>query len=151
MKRNTGRLVVVIALALVVCSVVLAAEQRMVSVAVYDDTESRRIPAKAEMWLRGHGSAWLHKACDKLRNGSLSCGAIDLGMREVAQPLELIIYPDGRAGREIKAGFKMSSGMCKPGCDRDRILLSISDSGVDIKGNPIRAQHGKFTLTFKRR
>ena len=148
---------VLLASTLLLSVVAHAAEQRMVRVAVLDDTDARRIPAKAEIWFRGHGSVWLHKTCDRLSNGSLSCGPINLGMRDVGQPLDLIVYPNGRhldgAGREtgqIKAVFKMTSDMCRAGCARDMITVWISDTEVEVSGSPIMAQHSKVTLTFKR-
>ena len=109
--------------------IALAQEQRMVRISVWDDTNARRIPSQAEIWFRGHGSIFLHQACDRLRNGSLSCSPLDLGMRPVEQALELLVYPSGRkldaAGREIdeiKATIKVTTSMCRPGCDRDMIF-----------------------------
>lgn len=131
---------------LVAAALVRAGEQRMVRVAVWDDTEKRRIPEKAELWLKGTGSVWLHQKCSRLINGSLSCGPLDLGMRDVGQPLELYVYPNGRkldaAGREtdeLKVPFKLTAEMCASGCMRDMISVIVSDTEVELCGAPILA------------
>ncbi len=130
----------------------------MVRVVVADETKARRIPRQAEIWFRGHGSVFLDKTCDRLRNGSMSCGQIDLGMRPVGQVLDLFVYLNGRkldaSGREadeIKAAIKLTPSMCRPGCDLHMIWISIYDTEVEVTGSPVAAQHGKGTLTFKRR
>jgi len=141
-----------LAFVLLASVVVQAAEQRMVRLGIMDQTEERRLPASAEVWFRGQGSVWLHKSCNKLSNGTLACGGpLDLGMRDVEQPLELFIYPEGRDGGEIKAVFKLTADMCKPGCDRDMLRVYIYDATVEVEGAPILAQHKKITLAFKRR
>lgn len=112
-------------------NVAVAQEQRMVRVGIYDVTEVQRISSRAEIWFKGCGSVWLNSACYRLRNGSLSCSTIDLGMRQIDQTSELFLYVNGRKidtmGREtneIKINIKMTSSMCKPGCDRDMIIIT---------------------------
>ncbi len=132
--------------------VAVAADQRMVRVGVHDDTKSRRIPPKAELWLKGKGSVWLHQVCDRLTSGDLSCGPLDLGMREVEQPLELVIYPDGRAAeRRIQVRFKVTRDMCAAGCARDMITVEISDREVTVYGAPVVAAGATDELKWRRK
>jgi hypothetical protein len=143
---------------LVSSELVDAGQQRMVRVAIADDTERRRISDKAELWLRGAGSVWLQQKCNRLRNGSLACGPLDLGMRDVGQPLELYVYPDGRKldakGREtnqFKVPFRMTTDMCSQGCARDMITVVISDTTIEVDGAPIYAAGMKDGVKTKRR
>jgi hypothetical protein len=135
-----------------------AGEQRMVRIGIYDDTEARRIPEKAELWLKGAGSVWLQQKCDSLRNGSLSCGPLDLGMRPVGEMLELYVYVNGRtldaSGREtdeLKVPFKLTAEMCAPGCARDRIIVAISDTTIEVYGAPLQAAGLKDIVKEKRK
>lgn len=135
-----------------------AGEQRMVRIGIYDDTEARRIPEEAELWLKGTGSVWLQQSCDRLRNGSLSCEPLDLGMRPIGEVLELYVYANGRkldaSGREtdeLKVPFKLTADMCVPGCARDMITVAISDTTIDVNGAPLQAAGLKDGVKEKRK
>lgn len=91
----------------------------MVRVVVADETKARRIPRQAEIWFRGHGSVFLDKTCDRLRNGSMSCGQIDLGMRPVGQVLDLFVYLNGRKQGRDQADAEYVQARLRPTHDLD--------------------------------
>ncbi len=134
-----------------------ADEQRMVRIGISDDTETRRIPKEAELWLKGSGSVWLHRKCERLKDGSLSCAPLDLGKRPVGQVLELYVYADGR--KEDEYGFetgelwvplKITTGMCAAGCARDMITVTISDTTIEVDGTPLQAAGLEHAFKAKR-
>ena len=111
-----------------------------VRIAMFDDTEKRPIPQKAEIWIRGLGSWWIAKESVK-----------NLSDREVGVTYTMFIYPDGRSGKELRVKFKMTREMCPLGCARDLISVAISDTHVEIGGTPIKAANDEFEVKLKRR
>ncbi len=62
----------------------------------------------------------------------------------------IYIYPNGRSGKELKVGFKMTAEMCRQGCARDLISVEVSDAEVAIGGTPIKAANEESEIKFKR-
>lgn len=111
-----------------------------VRVAVYDDTEASPLHPKAEIWARGLGSWWLARDTVKEIEGRTP-GKVD----------QLVIYPDGREGKEITVQFQMTADMCPQGCPRDMITVAIDDTEVTVGGLPLEGPYGKTEVVFSRR
>ena len=129
--------------------------EAMVRVAVYDDTKFPPIPARAEIWFRGHGTWWIKQ---DLRGG---IAVKKLGTRPIGELCEgdagLVIYPNGREGigdilaaTEIKVPLKMTADMNPAGSVRDTIHITIGSEQVKVSGLPIEAATGEGTLRFDR-
>lgn len=116
----------------------------MVRVSVFDDTQSKPVHPRAEIWFPGHGSWWLKP---ELEYGS---AFKDLGTRPSGTPQTLIIYPESRDGRELEVPYMMTDEMNPEGSPRDMISVDISDTEIIIHGLPIKAALGKFELKYKR-
>lgn len=61
----------------------------------------------------------------------------------VGKAVNLVIYPDGRAGKKIIVPFKLDSYM-KAGTNQDAIHVAISDDTVKVLGNPVEGFEAKF-------
>ena len=111
-----------------------------VRVVVYDDTESQPLHPRAEIWARGLGSWWL--ARDTMQDiGGRTAGSVD----------QLVIYPDGRDGKEITVQFQLTPDMCRQGCPRDMITVAIDDNDVTVGGFPLEGPYGKTEVDIPRR
>jgi hypothetical protein len=110
-----------------------------VRIGVFEDTDKKPLPKKAEIWIRGLGSWWI--ARENVKN---------VADREVGSTDTMFIYPDGRSGKELSVKFKMTSDMCPQGCARDLISVAISDTHVTVNGTPIKAANDKFEVKLKR-
>ena len=114
-----------------------------IRIGVFDDTENRPLPRKAEIWMRGVGSWWI--AQDNLKT---------VAARKLDSVEELFVYPDERpedgSGKELKFTFKITEEMCRDGCVRDMISIAISDHDVTVTGAPIKAANGAFELKLSR-
>lgn len=116
----------------------------MVRVSVFDDTSSNPVHPRAEIWFREHGSWWLKP---ELKYG----GTVkNLGTRPSGTQQTLIIYPESRAGKELKVPYMMTDKMNPKGSPRDMISVDISDTEVAVHGLPIKAASGKHELKYKR-
>lgn len=115
------------------------AETVTVRVVVWDDTEKKPLPGKAEIWIRGLGSWWIAKE-DMKNVADREIGAIDT----------IYVYPDGRSGKELKVSFKMTAEMCPQGCARDLISVEVSDTEVAVGGTPIKAAKEKSEVKSSR-
>ena len=105
-----------------------------VRVSAWVDPESRELlPSDAEVWFQGHGSLWLSRDPVKI-----------LGKRPPGQTQNLHIYPDGRDGKKIVVPITMTADMCPQGCDRDTILINISDDLVEVVGNAVKNRSAIF-------
>lgn len=118
---------------------------RMVRVSVWDDTESKPLPDKAELWFRGYGSWWL-KPATKFGGDTKKLGDRQPGNRD-----SLMLYPDGRdGGREITIPIETTTEMSRLGSARDTITISISDDEVEVVGLAIEAATGETSFTVER-
>jgi hypothetical protein len=117
----------------------------MVRVSVWDDTENTSIHSRAEIWFRGYGSWWIGNPL--IRHGGVT---EELGQRPSRVKHELIFYPDGRDGNEIKIPYMLTEDMNPDGSPRDTITISIQDSKIVAEGLPIRAATGENTIEFTR-
>jgi len=122
----------------------ILANDYMVRVAVWDDTKSRPVHSRAEIWFRGVGSWWLKP---EMKYGGTSK---DLGVRPKGIEHTLIIYPESRNGKEIKVPYMMTDKMNPKGSPRDMIQVSISDTTITVNGLPIKAATGTFELKYPR-
>ena len=111
-----------------------------VRVVVYDDTEASPLHPRAEIWVRGLGSWWLARDNLQIIDGRTQ-GKVD----------QLVIYPDGREGKEITVQFKLTSSMCPQGCPRDMITVAIDDTDVTVGGFPIQGPNGETEVVFPRK
>jgi hypothetical protein len=111
-----------------------------VRVVLYDDTEASPLHPKAEIWARGLGSWWL--ARDNMQ---------DIDGRTQGKVDQLVIYPDGREGKEITVQFQLTSGMCSNACPRDMITVAIDDTDVTVGGFPIEGPYGETEVVFPRK
>ncbi len=108
-----------------------------VRVSAWVHPESRELLSiDAEIWLQGHGSLWISRDPVKI-----------LGKRPPGQTENLHIYPDGRDGRHFVVPITMTADMCPQGCDRDTILINISDDSVEVVGKAVKNR----SITFSRR
>lgn len=112
----------------------------IVRVVVYDDTESSPLHPRAEIWARGLGSWWLGR--DTMQ---------DIGGRTSGRVDQLVIYPDGRDGKEITVKFQLTEAMCRQGCPRDMITVAIDDDDVTVGGFPLEGPYGETEVVFSRR
>jgi len=118
-------------------------------VIVFDDTEQRPIPKKAEIWFRGTGSWWLAR----------DTGPKTLGPRPVDQLLEgdgtLVVYPSGRGlndeGQRIDVPLKLTPEMNPEGSSRDADTIEVSDSSIKVWGLPVKAALGTTEIVFPRK
>lgn len=117
----------------------------MVRVSVWDDTENSSIHRRAEIWFRGHGSWWIGDPL--IRYGGTT---EELGRRPSGVKHELIFYPDGRDGKEIKIPYMLTEDMNPDGSHRDTITISIQDTKIVAEGLPIRAANGEYSIEFIR-
>ena len=101
-------------------------------VIVYDDTNRRPLPPRAEAWVRCNGSWWL-----KRMMGREIMGAKTLRICQIGALDSLYIYPDTRNGKEIVVPFRVTTSMCRDGCPRDAIHLEIYDDSVKVFGPPV--------------
>jgi len=116
----------------------------MVRVSVNDDTQTRQVHAKTEIWFRGYGSWWLKR---ELKYG----GTVkNLGTRPSGIKQTLIIYPESRDGKELKVPYMMTDEMNPKGSPRDMISVDISDTEITVHGLPIKAASGQFEMKYKR-
>jgi hypothetical protein len=115
----------------------------MVRVAIFDDTQKKPVPAKAEIWFRGHGSWWLKQEM-QYRVAIKKLGKRPSGSRQL-----LILYPEGRKGKELEIPYMMTDEMNDEGSARDTIFIEISDTEVKIYGLPIEVATGK-SVKYKR-
>ena len=117
-------------------------------VIVFDDTDKRPLPSKAEIWFRGNGSWWLSSGSNRQT----------LGPRPIGKNLKgdntVVIYPDGRksddTGQRINVPIKLTSDMNPDGSTRDAVTIEISDEKVVAFGLPVKAATGKTSKTYKR-
>jgi len=135
-------LCVTVAFALLPLSPV-AASGGVIRVAMFDDTESKPLPsgqgdARAQVWAKGVGSKPFPEA-----------SPLDIPA-DTGAVTSISIYPDGRDANEVAVSVKLTAEMCQQGCARDMVQISISDTRVKVFGAPVKAQHGKFELEFKR-
>lgn len=115
----------------------LSSSEIAVRVSVWVDPESKELlPSDAEIWFQGHGSLWISRDPVKI-----------LGKRPPGQTENLHIYPDGRDGRQFVVPITMTADMCPQGCDRDTILINISDDSVVVVGKAVKNR----SITFSRR
>ena len=70
----------------------------------------------------------------KPASGKSDVGSI--GPAAVGRTLTLTVYPDGRAGKAIKATFEVTADMLS-NSDVDAIHVEVSDAQVRVLGNPI--------------
>ena len=138
-KRLGVTFVLIAAVAAIAVGSVKAASVS-VRVGVYDDTERRPMPEKAEIWIRGLGSWWIVRETVK-----------NVPERQVGAVDTIFVYPDGRSGKEISVRFKITTDMCPQGCARDLISVAISDTEVSVQGTPIDAANDEFDVILKRR
>lgn len=101
-------------------------------VIVYDETNTRPLPPRAEAWVRCNGSWWL-----KRMMGREIMGAETLRICQIGALDSLYIYADARNGKEIVVPFRVTTSMCRDGCARDAIYLEISDDSVKVFGPPV--------------
>lgn len=121
-----------------------ASKDAVVRVMVINDTKSIPIANKSEIWFRGHGSWWLKRATE------FGSDAKKLGRRNIGSKDTLVVYPDGRNGKEFSVPFMMTAEMNPEGSVRDSILIEILDTRVKASGLPIKAATGKSELIFQR-
>ena len=138
-KRLGVTFVLIAAVAAIAVGSVKAASVS-VRVGVYDDTERRPMPEKAEIWIQGLGSWWIVRETVK-----------NVPERQVGAVDTIFVYPDGRSGKEISVRFKITTDMCPQGCARDLISVAISDTEVSVQGTPIDAANDEFEVILKRR
>ena len=122
----------------------LANAEVMVRVQVYDDTDSKPLHDKAEIWFRGHGSWWLKPET------KFGAAAKNLGRRKVGEKDSIALYPDSRDGQEIRIPFSMTAEMNPNGSARDSIIITIGDNEIEIVGLPVEAATGDTTMKVKR-
>jgi len=115
----------------------------MVRVAIFDDTQKKPVHARAEIWFRGHGSWWLKR--EMQYGGTVK----KLGKRPSGSRQLLILYPEGRKGKELKIPYMMTDEMNPEGSPRDTIFIEISDTEVEVYGLPIKVATGK-SVKYKR-
>jgi len=118
----------------------IEAETVTVRITVWDDTDKKPLPEKAEIWIRGLGSWWIARE-----------NVAEVPEREVGATDTMFIYPDARQGKELSIKFKMTKEMCPQGCPRDMIQVAISDNEVTVEGAPVKAANEEFTVTLRRR
>ena len=75
----------------------------------------------------------------------------DIGGRTPGKVDQLVIYPDGRDGKEITVQFQLTEQMCRQGCPRDMITVAIDDNNVTVGGLPLDQPYGKTEVVFSRR
>ncbi len=117
---------------LILVSVRVAAAQA-VRVVVLDETSSRPLAARAEIWVRGHGSFWLKPAMKELE----TWGVGTLRIRKIGISDTLFVYPDARVGQEIAIAFTVNASMCRNGCPRDAIVVTFLDTSVEVAGQAV--------------
>ena len=140
--RQTPTLICILLLSMIVglYSPAALSSDMTVRVVLYDDTEDRPLNPRAEIWARGLGSWWL--ARDNMQ---------DIGGRAPGKIDQLVIYPDGRDGKEITVQFQLTAQMCRQGCARDMITVAIDDNNVTVEGYPLDQPYGKTEVVFSRR
>lgn len=116
----------------------------MVRVNVWNDTESRPMDDRAEVWFRGHGTWWLKEET------KFGAAANKLGYRDVGKKDTLHVYPDSRSGKEIVIPIMMTSEMNPESSDLDTINIQIEDKKVKVWGRAVKAATGKPELEFSR-
>jgi hypothetical protein len=57
---------------------------------------------------------------------------------------KILLYPEGRAGKEIALPIQIKEEFCPDGCPRDAIMLEISDTEVWFSGYPVVGMEKKF-------
>lgn len=107
---------------------------KLLDVIVWDDTKSN--PPDVEVWVEGHGS-WFP---DLTFGGD---GRL-VGEFPVGVAAEFLVYPDGRAGTEIRVPFMMTEEIIS-GSDRDKVSVAIEDDKVVVFGTPIVGLEIEFT------
>lgn len=124
---------------------IVEAQSVTAQVSVWDQTENNPLPEKAEVWIRGVGSWWMHQEVVQYGGDT----------KEVEVPLaerqNIYVYPDGREiGTEVEVAFQMTSEMCDDGCAKDVITINLTDTTVVAHGNPIEAAMGNYKEIFER-
>lgn len=79
----------------------------------------------------------------KPASGKSDVGSV--GPAAVGRTLTLIVYPDGRSGKAVKASFEVTAQMMS-NSDVDAIHVEVSDTQVRVLGNPIP----NFVQAYKR-
>jgi len=102
----------------------------MLRIAVYDDTANNKISDLAEIWAGEHG--W-----SVGKDVAFGGASKDLARFEAGKANRLIIYLDGRGGKEMIVPFLLTEDMCLDGCARNMVNLDISDKSVEVHGRPV--------------
>ncbi len=91
------------------------------------------------------------KHVDRKRATNNGSGTRNFGARKVWEKDTILIYPDGRAGKEISVPFTMTvaAGM-KEWRDQAVIQIRVSDDEVVVSGSAIEVGSGEPELRFKR-
>ena len=118
------------------------------AVMVFNDTDKRPLPSKAEIWFRGHGSWWVQGGSDRQTLGPRPIGKTLTGDDTV------VIYPNGRqaddTGQRIDVPIKLTTDMNPDGSTRDALMIEFTDDAVTVRGLPVKAATGETSKTFKR-
>lgn len=128
------------------------AEEVMVRATFWDDTKTRPINDKSEIWFRGYGSWWL-KPSTKF-GGDVK----ELGKRKIGEKLTgdntIVLYPDGRqtdeTGKERGQRIDIPIKMFRSGEAYTTIEIGIGDKEIEISGFPVKEAIGKATYKVKR-
>ena len=102
----------------------------MLRIAVYDDTAKNKISDLAEIRAGEHG--W-----SVGKDVAFGGASKDLARFEAGKANRLIIYLDGRGGKEMIVPFLLTEDMCLDGCARNMVNLDISDKSVEVHGRPV--------------
>lgn len=124
------------------------AQDAMVRVQVWVETENNPLHPKAELWFRGHGSWWL-KPIEAMGGEAKSLGRRPVG-RVVSGDDAIQLYPEGREGEATNIPLKMTREMNPDGSDRDSLLIIFTDEAIEILGIPLEAAIGQVKVIVSR-
>ena len=118
------------------------------AVMVFNDTDKRPLPSKAEIWFRGQGSWWVKGGSDRKTLGPRPIG------KNLTGDDTVVIYPNGRtsddAGQRIDVPIKLTTDMNPDGSTRDALMIEFTDDNVTVRGLPVKAATGETTKTYAR-
>lgn len=116
----------------------------VVRVVVYDETISRPLHPKAEIWMKSLGTWWIAS------DSKFGAGFKNIGGRRIGTEYQLYIYPDSRDGQEIVVSFQMTPEMNPNGSARDSIIITVFDKTVEVVSLAMKAATGKVEARFNR-